>query len=78
MDDDTPVRCADCLGPITGSVTLHRFTCERGQPLPGEPDGACPACGFDSIYARQLDRFFHIDGSDNIDCWCAISRGDVA
>jgi hypothetical protein len=36
-------------------------------------DGVCPACGRESVYVRDLDRFLHLDGSGNRECWCAIS-----
>lgn len=37
----------------------------------------CPACGSRSLLVRQLDRYVHIDGSENHDCWLRISRGEV-
>ncbi len=38
---------------------------------------ACPVCSRRSVYSRELDRFFHLDGSANRFCWVAISRGDL-
>jgi hypothetical protein len=38
-------------------------------------DGICPACGEDAVYSRQADRYYHIDGRDNIHCWVRISQG---
>jgi hypothetical protein len=35
----------------------------------------CPACGKQSAYVAELDRFSHYDGSDNRPCWLAVSRG---
>jgi hypothetical protein len=47
--------------------------------MPDDTPGArCPACSLDAIYTRELDRYFHADGTDNRDCWCAMSRGDAA
>jgi hypothetical protein len=40
-------------------------------------DGICPKCGRDAVYARDLDRYLHLDGSENHSCWVAISRGEV-
>jgi hypothetical protein len=38
---------------------------------------ACPVCDRRSVYNRDEDRFFHLDGSANAECWCAISRGET-
>lgn len=35
----------------------------------------CGHCGRPSIYDRRTDRYTHIDGSDNMTCWVAISSG---
>jgi hypothetical protein len=46
----------------------------------GNPRGwhpACPACERPSFYHRELDRYFHVDGTTNRQCWCAISRGET-
>jgi hypothetical protein len=37
----------------------------------------CPVCERRSVYNRGEDRFFHLDGSANAECWCAISGGLV-
>lgn len=37
----------------------------------------CPHCKQDSHYASKLDRYVHLDGSDNARCWLAISRGET-
>ena len=39
-------------------------------------DGVCPCCGGESIYSRDLDRYLHLDGTGNRECWVAISRGE--
>jgi hypothetical protein len=38
---------------------------------------ACPVCERRSVYSRGEDRFFHLDGSANAECWCYISRGGL-
>jgi hypothetical protein len=38
---------------------------------------SCPACSRRSVYSRELDRFFHLDGTANRFCWVAISRGEL-
>lgn len=38
---------------------------------------ACPACGQPSIYTWALDRFVHIDGTDNRDCWYRLIRREA-
>jgi predicted GIY-YIG superfamily endonuclease len=40
------------------------------------PDEVCPACQRTARYDRGLDRYFHLDGTDNLECWAAISRGE--
>lgn len=35
----------------------------------------CHVCGAKSIYHPVIDRHFHTDGSDNRECWGAITRG---
>lgn len=37
----------------------------------------CPVCERRSVYNREQDRFFHLDGSANAECWCFISRGGL-
>lgn len=34
------------------------------------------ACGREAFYYREIGRFFHVDGTDNWSCWCAVARGD--
>ena len=36
----------------------------------------CPVCRARAVYSRDLDRYFHVDGSVNVQCWVAISRGE--
>jgi hypothetical protein len=48
----------------------------RGWRLVGDVV-ACPVCERRSVYNRDQDRFFHCDGTDNRQCWCAISRGET-
>lgn len=38
---------------------------------------ACPVCGELSIYVHAMDVLFHVSGSDNWDCWAAVTRGEV-
>lgn len=35
----------------------------------------CPSCREDSYYVGKLDRYIHLDGSENFPCWLAIGRG---
>ncbi|MFF9153832.1 hypothetical protein ACF1AB_16565 [Streptomyces sp. NPDC014846] len=35
----------------------------------------CPTCAGDSHYVSKLDRYIHLDGSENSSCWLAITRG---
>ena len=37
----------------------------------------CPVCERRSVYNREQDRFFHLDGSANRFCWAAISSGQL-
>jgi len=48
----------------------------RGWRLVGDVV-ACPVCERRSVYNRDQDRFFHLDGTNNRYCWCAISRDDL-
>lgn len=43
-----------------------------------DPRGPCPQCGKAAVLVLSLDRFVHIDGSDNGDCWDAGLDGDFA
>jgi hypothetical protein len=38
---------------------------------------ACPACSAVAYYIRDVDRYFHADGSSNRPCWRAITRGEA-
>lgn len=38
---------------------------------------ACPACGRESFYRPDMDRFYHLWGESNLGCWVAITRGDI-
>jgi hypothetical protein len=38
----------------------------------------CPACDKLSLYDRATDRFFHSDGSRNVECWVEISSGQAS
>ncbi len=37
---------------------------------------ACPACGLDSYYWKEMDRYIHINGIRNDACWAHISSGE--
>lgn len=43
-----------------------------------DPRGPCPQCGKTSVLVLSMDRFVHIDGSDNRACWDAGLDGDFA
>ncbi len=38
-------------------------------------DTTCPGCGVPALYVWGLDRYFHLDGSDNTLCWWSALRG---
>ncbi|MGO9352181.1 MAG: hypothetical protein ACLP3C_15655 [Mycobacterium sp.] len=40
-----------------------------------DPVLLCPVCGRDVIYHQGLDRYFHTDGTTNVNCWVHITRG---
>lgn len=52
----------------TGCSLGHRWDCESTRYY------AC-YCGKDAIYHQNIDRLFHVDGTDNIECWAAFSSG---
>ncbi len=35
----------------------------------------CPACGRAAFYVKALDRYVHVDSSDNRPCWLRVVRG---
>lgn len=37
----------------------------------------CPACGKESFYRRAMDRFYHLWGEDNVDCWVQCTRDEI-
>lgn len=37
----------------------------------------CPRCKKPAFYRRTEDRFYHLDGSCNRDCWLECTRGNV-
>lgn len=42
------------------------------------PDYDCPTgCGRKVFYHRRTDRYFHLDGSDNLPCWIIATRGGI-
>jgi hypothetical protein len=45
----------------------------EGKSLP-----SCPVCGKTAFLAQPLDRFFHVDGTDNTTCWLPITRGVIS
>jgi len=34
----------------------------------------CPVCEKPSVYLSNLDRAFHVDGSENMSCWAEVLR----
>jgi hypothetical protein len=36
----------------------------------------CPVCSRDAVLIAKIDRFLHLDGTENRTCWAAISGGD--
>lgn len=43
-----------------------------------DPRGPCPECGKEAVLVLSMDRFVHLDGSDNGDCWDAGLSGEFA
>lgn len=43
----------------------------------GPKRGGCPACNKPSVYARDEDRYYHLDGSDSVPCQIAIASGQT-
>lgn len=41
-----------------------------------DPKGPCRACGRQSVLVLSQDRFYHEDGSANVECWRTLLRGD--
>lgn len=39
------------------------------------PELPCPVCARPSILYQPLDRFLHLDGSSNVECWHALTSG---
>lgn len=48
------------------------------SPRSPAPITCCPCCNRESIYDRAYDRYFHLDGTNNRECWAAISSGCAA
>lgn len=42
---------------------------------PADVFGPCPVCGQAAVLVRSLDRWMHVNGSDNHACWLALLRG---
>jgi hypothetical protein len=57
-------------------IELRPIGNDRGWRLVGDVV-ACPVCERRAVYNRGEDRFFHLDGSTNAECWCYISRGGL-
>ena len=38
---------------------------------------SCPACTKTAMFVRALDRYVHVDGSENLPCWLRIARGET-
>jgi hypothetical protein len=38
---------------------------------------ACPVCAKTALFVRVLDRYVHVDGSENLTCWLASARGET-
>ena len=63
-------RCEVCREPV---VANDRATHLSGAPCVRD----CLVCGKSSRYDNQLDRFYHLDGSDMDSCWVQLSRGTL-
>jgi len=37
----------------------------------------CPVCAKTAMFVPSLDRYVHVDGSENLSCWLATGRGEV-
>lgn len=60
--------------PLYNIAGNSRTSEGAGRPFDLLP---CPACGVESFYRRTMDRFYHLDGSDNLDCWVSCTRGEI-
>lgn len=65
-----------------GAATLENLITEAMQRKPviaeamqRKPATVCRACGGEAVYSSIWDRFFHIDGTSNRECWAAVSSG---
>lgn len=54
-----------------GGAIVYAFRWRRGSALP------CPVCDVSAIYACELDRYVHEDGSANEACWRAMVKGEA-
>lgn len=63
---------------IEGVLKRHRAALGNGQgsEAAGGVNVRCPMCGADAFYSRPMDRFVHIDGSANQDCWRRMTSGE--
>lgn len=53
---------------------LRCRACRHREEAINEYPHYCPVCGESALYATDLDRYVHIDGSSNRDCWVELAR----
>jgi predicted GIY-YIG superfamily endonuclease len=57
---------------------IYNKQCNYAEPSNGEFDIVpCPVCGRDSFYRSVMERYYHLWGDDNIECWVALSTEEV-
>lgn len=70
-----PLRKPTPPVPTREAILAECHEALREAALPGTHP--CPACRAESVYVARGDRFYHYDGSDNRECWWAISSGQI-
>ncbi len=38
---------------------------------------SCPVCDKTAMFVAVLDRYVHVDGSENLTCWLRTGRGEA-
>lgn len=80
--DGTAQELASILRPhldIEGEDALDEYLREMydARSTLGSRTHRCPACGAESWYVPDADRYVHTDGSEVRPCWRRCTRGDT-
>jgi hypothetical protein len=68
----------DPHGELEAVLNRRHVSAARYQPLrwpedvPPYPDTACPVCAEPAIYSTETDRYYHMYGRGNRDCWAQL------